>query len=218
LAHKLNEKIEESAQYLCCSNIEIEAFRLYENLSKKINNPESSFILGFAYDSLKCSKIIQSLLQIFDQTDTENMNCKKNLSALMEEVSAFSKTISKINNIDYQNFCEILNELINLEDLLDAAYTNFLQSSGPKTVAAALSKFVVSDLSHLKKVFENFVEEKEKHRGCIIEIIYSLEAKEADRLKHLAPIVKYQNPDTWIRESTLHAFSNTQTKNANIEQ
>ena len=214
----MNEKIEESAQYLkCCSNIEIEAFRLYENLSKKINNPESSFILGFAYDSLKCSKIIEGLLQTFDLPETKNVNYKKNLSALWEEVSAFSKTISKINNIDYQSFCEILNELISLEDLLSEGYTNFLQSSAPKIVAEELSKLVIADLRHLKKVFEIFVEDKEKHRGTIIEIIYAFEAKEADRLKHLAPIVKYQNPDTWIRQSTLHAFSNTPVKHENIE-
>ena len=39
--------------------LKIEAFTLYETLSKKINPPESSFILGLAYDSLKCAKIIQ---------------------------------------------------------------------------------------------------------------------------------------------------------------
>ena len=214
----MNEKSEESAQYLrCCSNIEIEAFRLYEKLSKKINNPESSFILGFAYDSLKCSKIIQGLLQTFDQTETENLNCKKNLLALLDEVSAFSKIISKINNIDYQSFCEILNELIILEDLLSEVYTNFLQSSGPKIIADELSKLVIADLSNLKKVFETFVEDKEKHRGTIVEIIYSSEAKKADKLKHTTPMVKYQNPDTWIRQSTLHAFSNAPARHGNTE-
>jgi rubrerythrin len=207
------EKLKESAEYLtCCSNIEIEAFRLYENLSRKINNPESSFILGIAYDSLKYSKIIQALLQTFDDFEVEGKNCKKNLTSLLQEVTAFSKTISKINNIDEESMCEILKELIKLEDLLSEAYTYFIQSFAPKILAEELSKLAPADLSNLKKVFETFIEEKENHRAILIEIIYYFEAKEADRLKHLNPIVKYQNPDSWIRQSTLHAFSSTPVK------
>ena len=65
-----------------------------------------------------------------------------------------------------------------------------------------LSKLVIADLSNLKKVFETFVEEKEKHRNYYRNHIL-FEAKEADRLKHLTPIVKYQNPDTWIRQVSI---------------
>ena len=209
----MNEKLEESAQYLrCCSNIEIEAFRLYEKLSKKINYPESSFILGFAYDSLKCAKITQGLVDNFDLPETENMNCKKNLTALATEISLFSKKLSKINNLNYEIFCEVLKELIALEDLLGEAYTNYVESSAAKILADELSKIVTVDLNNFKKIFETFVEQKEKHRETIIEIMYCYEAKEADRLKHIAPLIKYQNPDSWIRQSTLHAFSNTPVK------
>ena len=168
----MNEKLEESAQYLrCCSNIEIEAFRLYEKLSKKINYPESSFILGFAYDSLKCAKITQGLVDNFDLPETENMNCKKNLSALATEISLFSKKLSKINNLNYEIFCEILKELIALEDLIGEAYTNYVQSPATKILADELSKIVTVDLNNFKKIFETFVEQKEKHRETIIEIM-----------------------------------------------
>jgi hypothetical protein len=54
----MNDKLQESAQYLKnCMIVENEAFKLYETLSKKINQPESSFILGIAYDNLKNTKI-----------------------------------------------------------------------------------------------------------------------------------------------------------------
>jgi hypothetical protein len=202
----MNEKVEESAQYLkCCSNIEAETFRLYETLAKKINNPESSFILGFAYDSLKNAKTIQALLEAYDIT--QNGNCKKNLATLTNEVQTFTKIISKINNLDYESLIEVFKELINLEDILSHVYSEFLLTPAPKILAEELSNLVTVDYNNFKKVFENFSQEKEKHRETIIEIIYCFEAKEAEQHKHVQPVVKYQNPDSWITQSTLHAFS-----------
>lgn len=204
----LTEKLQESAQYLkCCSNIEVETFRLYETLSKKINHPQSSFILGFGYDSLKNAKIIQSLLQAFDLSESENLECRRNLAELAEQVSAFSKIISKINNIDYESSIEIFKELIHLEDLLSQVYADYLETNGPRILADEMSKLVTVDLDEFKKIFEGFTEEKGKHREMLIEIVYCFEAKEAERLKHVTPIVKYKNPDSWINQSTLHAFS-----------
>jgi hypothetical protein len=55
----MNEKLRESAQYLKqCTVIENESYKLYATLSEKINQPESSFILGIACDSLKNAQII----------------------------------------------------------------------------------------------------------------------------------------------------------------
>ena len=102
---KMVEKLQESAQSLkCLNNIEIEAFRLYEALSKKINPPESSFILCLAYDSLKCAKIIQGILDYIDLPETENMNCKKNLTEIANNISKFTKKLSKTNNLNYETF------------------------------------------------------------------------------------------------------------------
>lgn len=208
----MNDKLLESAQYLkCCNALEIETFRLYETLSKKINQPESSFILGFAYDSLKCAKIIQGILDFFDFSEIERMTCKKSLSELFSGISNFTKRISKINNVNYEISCEILKELSDLEDRLGEVYTNYLGPSGIQIVSVEFSKLAIN-LSNFKKIFETFVEEKQQHKETIIEIIYCLETKEAERLRKATPIVKYNNPDSWIHESTLHAFSSTPVK------
>jgi len=208
----MNEKVQESAQYLkCCTNLEIEAFRLYETFSKKINQPENCFILGLAYDSLKCAKIIQAILDYVDMPETEKTSPKKNFSEVTNSVSAFTKKISKINNVDYEISCEILKELSNLEDQLSEAYTNYLQSGAIKTIADEFSKLAIN-LTNFKKLFETFIEQKQKHKETILEIICYFETRETERLRHATPIVKYQNPDSWILESTLHAFSNTPVK------
>jgi hypothetical protein len=206
------EKLQESAQSLkCLNNIEIEAFRLYETLSKKINPPESSFILCLAYDSLKCAKIFQGILDYIDVPELENLNCKKNLLEIANNISKFTKKLSKTNNLNYELSCEILKELTNLEDQLTEVYVNYLQSAAVKNVADEFSKLALN-LSNFKKLFEIFIEQKQKHRETLIEIIYCIEAKEAERLRTMAPTFKYKNPDEWIHESTLHAFTETQTK------
>jgi len=206
------EKLQESAQSLkCLNNIEIEAFRLYETLSKKINPPESSFILCLAYDSLKCAKIIQGILDYIDLPETENMNCKKNLTEIGNNISQFNRRVTKTNNLNYEISCEILKELINMEDQLSEVYTNYLQSPAIKNIADEFSKLALN-LSNFKKIFETFIEQKQKHREILIEIIYCFEVKESERLRTMAPTFKYKNPDEWIHESTLNAFTETQAK------
>jgi hypothetical protein len=206
----MNDKLLEAAQYLrFCNIIENNAFKLYETLSKKTNQPESSFVLGLAYDSLKNATIIQSLLDYFDLPELENINVKKNLAELVSETAILSKRISKINNLNYIISCETLKELTNLEELLGQIYTSYLKSSFSSTIADELARLVTMNRGNLKKLFETFIEEKAKHRETLVEIIYSLEAQQAETIRQITPMVKYKNPDAWIHESTIHAFSNT---------
>jgi hypothetical protein len=206
----MNDKLRESTQYLKhCQIIENEAFNLYETLSKKINQPESSFILGIAYDCLKNDKILTGILDCFDPLDSESKNVRKDLSGLATEIMTLGKKISKINSLDYLISCEILKESINLEVLLSEVYTNYLKSSSPKIITDELSETGAVNLSNFKKVFEGFVEEKGKHRQTIVETMYHLEVKETEVHRQITPIIKYQNPDNWIHESTIHSFTNT---------
>lgn len=206
----MNDKLRESAQYLKhCMIVENEAFNLYETLSKKINQPESSFILGIAYDSLKNARIIQGILDCFDLLEPENKNVRKDLSELAAQITVLGKKISKINSLDYLISCEILKESINLEVLLAEVYANYLKSSSPKIIVDELSETVVVNLNNFKKIFQGFIEEKGKHRETIVETMYLLEAKETEVHRQITPIIKYQNPDAWIHESTIHSFTST---------
>lgn len=206
----MNDKLRESAQYLKhCQIIENEAFNLYQTLSKKINQPESSFILGIAYDSLKNAKIIQGILDCFEPLEPENKNVRKDLSELAAEIVLLEKKISKINNLDYLISCEILKESINLEVLLNEVYTNYLKSTSPKIIVDELSETVTVNFNSFKKVLEELIAEKGKHRGTLVETMYLLEAKETEVHRQITPIIKYQNPDAWIRESTIHSFTTT---------
>jgi hypothetical protein len=71
-----------------------------------------------------------------------------------------------------------------------------------------LSETGVVNLNNFKKVLESFIEEKGKHRQIIVETMYLLEVKETEVHRQITPIIKYQNPDAWIHESTIHSFTN----------
>lgn len=210
----MNEKLQESAQYLkCCAQLELEAFNLYGTFSKKINQPENCFVLGFAYDSLKCAKIIQGILDYIEAPETEKTNPKKNFSDLISSVSIFSKKVSKINSVDNEVASEILKELVTLEDQLTEAYTEYSKSSAIKVLSDEFSKLQVN-LDKFKKLFEFFADEKQKHKETMIEIASYFDTRETERLRHAAPVVKYQNPDSWVFESSLHSFSAPPTESA----
>ena len=209
----MNDKLQESLQYLKqCSNLESETFKLYETLSRKLNQPESGYIIGNAYNSLKNAKIIQGILNCFDLTELENKPAKKELAELTAETILLEKKISKINNLEYLITCEMLKEAINLETLLSQIYTKFLESNSAKATVTELAKTGTLTFDSFKKLFEYIKEEKSKNKEAIVESLYILEFKEKENQKQITPIVKYQNPDAWIHESTIHSFADTPVK------
>ncbi len=210
----MNEKLQESTQYLkFCSKLELEAFKLYETFSKKINQPENCFISGLAYDSLKCAKITQAILDYIDAPEIEKTNPKKDFSELTNSVSTFTQKIAKINSVDNEVASEILKELVTLEDQLTEAYTEYSQSNAIKIMSDEFSR-LQTNLNKFKRLFETFAEEKQKHKETLIEIACYFDTRESERLRHAAPVVKYQNPDSWILQSSLHSFSTSPTENA----
>ena len=205
----MSDKLQESLQYLKqYSTIENEAFKLYETLSRKINHPESSFILGIACDSQKNVRIIQGILDCFEVPDLDK-NPRKDLSELCEEIIELQKRISKVNSLDYLVSSEILKESIELEVALSKVYTSYLESNSARVIVDELSKTGTISLANFKKIIEYFIDEKGKHREIIVETMYILDAKETENRRQITPLIKYQNPDGWIHESTIHTFTNS---------
>jgi hypothetical protein len=204
----MNGKLQESTQYLkACSDLEIETFALYKTLSKKINQPESSFILCLAYDSLKCARTLQRILDYFDPIEIENASSKKTNAELAGTISDFTRRISRTNNVNYEMTCEILKELSTLEDQLSEVYNKYKESTSLRILSDEFST-LETNTTNFKRLFENYVDQKQKHKEIILELILAIEAKEASRLRNATPLIKYSNPDAWIRESTFHNFAN----------
>ena len=155
----------------------------------------------------KKRQIIQGILDCFDPLELEK-NPRKDLSELAEEIIALEKKISKINSLDYLVLCEVLKQTNELEVTLGKVYTNYLEANLVRFIVEELSKTETVTLANFKKIIEYFVQEKGKHREIIVEAMYILDAKETENRRQITPSIKYQNPDAWIRESTIHTFVN----------
>ena len=103
--------------------------------------------------------------------------------------------------------CEILKELSTLEDQLGEVYNKYKESTALRILSDEFSTLPINT-TNFKKIFENYVDQKQKHKEIILELILAIETKEASRLRNATPLIKYSNPDAWIRESTFHNFAN----------
>ena len=152
-------------------------------------------------------KLFREYLKALTYPEQDNKNTSKELSELASEITLLEKKISKINNLEYLISCEMLKESMKLAVLLSEVYTSYLKSSLIRLIVDELSKTGLISLPNFKKVFEHFIEEKGKHKEIITETMYILEVKETETRRQITPIIKYQNPEQWIHESTIHSFS-----------
>jgi hypothetical protein len=207
-AKHMNGKQTESALYLTSlGTLETNIYTLYETFSKKINQPENSFLLSLAYDSLKCSKIIDEILSTLDLKETSNP--KKDIAELTANVNHFTKTLTKINNLDYETTIDSLKQLSVLEEQLNKIYQTYAQSPQLSALSEEFSTQQIN-MKTFKKIFETFAEQKAAHRETLIDLIFGFESKEAQRNRTAPPLVQYRNPDSWIRDAGFHVIPNTQ--------
>jgi rubrerythrin len=186
---------------LCCSSLEEETFYLYQCVAKKMNNPElRSLVINIAYDSIKHSKTIRELLKTVEKTDITIKNCKKNYSALWKEIVEVSEQVSKMQDVNDEEFYEIFKGLTELEDCLIEDYCYLLEHKIPESLANELSKWTPINMDNLNKIFDGIIEDKQRHRETLIEIGYCFAAKDSIGTEDSTPTVKYQNPDAWHKE------------------
>ncbi len=203
----MNAHLQEAIVYLkSARNIELQTANLYETLSKKINQPDSSFILAFSCDSQKCAKIIDGLLNCFDLTPTENNALRRDITELIGNVVAFNKRIARTNNVGYETACEFFSEISALEDQLSSMYAIFIKYSMANVLASEFSKLSI-DSSNFNRIFENMANEKQKHREALVDIKFAFETKEAERFRSGPPLTLHKTPP--VQNSAFHIFPPT---------
>jgi hypothetical protein len=204
----MNGRLQETIVYLkSAKNLEMQTATLYDALSKKINQPESSFILAFSCDSQKNAKMIEVLLNCFDLTTTENTPLRRDISELISNVMTFNWRIARINNVGYEIACGFFREINALEDQLCSMYAIFIKSSFANVLASEFSRLPI-DATNFNRIFENMANEKQKHRETLLDIIYAFETKEAERYRN-GPQVMHKTPDPRLQNSAFHVFPPT---------
>jgi len=186
---------------LCCSGLEEETFHLYQCVAKKMNNPElRSLVVNIAYDSMKHSRTIKELLKTVEKTEINLKDCKQNWSGLWKEILDVSEQVSRLENINDEEFCEIFKGLTELEDCLIEGYCFLLESKVPQCLADELGRFTPINLDCLNKIFDGIIDDKQRHRETLIEIGYCFAAENSIKAKNSTPAVRYQNPDAWHKD------------------
>jgi hypothetical protein len=204
----MNGHLQESIVYLkSAKNLELQTANLYDALSKKINQPESSSILALSCDSQKCAKIIDALLNCFDLTAAENNPLRKDISELISNVVTFNKRIARTNNVGYEVACEFFRETSALEEQLSSMDAIFIKSSLAMVLASEFSRLPI-DSTNFNRIFENMANEKQRHRETLLDVIYAFETKEAERFRS-GPQVMHKTPDPRLQNSAFHVFPPT---------
>ena len=188
--------------------------RMLQPLQQPIKENKPSRKQPHLRHSLRQPKVLQNLpshSRLLRPNRPGKHKNQKRPNRLSSELSTFSKEIQRINCLNYQSSCEVLKELTKIEKLLTDTYSSYAQSSAIKAIAQEVTKYTSVNVDNFAKVFQKIAEEKERHREELVEIIYALEQTEANRLRQITPVIKYQNPDAWIRGSTIQIFSTNST-------
>lgn len=77
-------------------------------------------------------------------------------------------------------------------------YHIFVQAKTLQFMTKELKEDYGIDLENLKDIFSNIIKDEEEHMELLATIKRAIVGKE-QRKKDNAPIVKYQDPDSWVR-------------------
>ena len=191
---------ENAAKYLLnCHNIEAETYTLYSTVSKKINRPELTSILrAIAQDSQKHAKVIEELFKPFVFTNFENAKYDKNFNKLAKEIRKKSDSFRLIETINDEEIPDLLKDLTKIEDNLLDFYCQFIDSEMLKAFTDKMSTSTDMTRENLLFILQSIKEEQIKNRNMLIESLYFFN-KNKLRNKDLTPIVRFKNPDAWVR-------------------
>ena len=162
-------------QILSLALIEKELYQLYTNLSEKVEDVAVKTLFSYiATDSLKHSNILVTIIDEVNGSKAREQDCDENIIYTKELIKTLSNDVAK-------------SEIISLEELYKKAfrleYTGFAEYE--------LDKDHEIDLN----IFTLIVGDEERHQRILLAIITLCDKKLS--FKRDAPIVKYQNPDSW---------------------
>lgn len=184
----------------CLSILEKKTSLLYQDLSQKIELPlAQTFFAHISLDSQKHSLVLKGVAQSIAKIDEKEEKCKKKMSGAWHLIGSFIKEIGERKKISDEDLMDLSERLTILESTLGEEYYVFVQLKTLQLMMKQVNQIYNLDLGHLRSIFERIIRDEETHRELLGTIKEMLEKKENIRA---APIVKYQNPDSWNQPNT----------------
>ena len=195
----MSKKIPEAAKYLYgCLTLEKEVNHLYITATKKLPSPMLTIITtAISYDYQKHVTMIQELLKPLDSSINPD-DLPKEFKKSVNEIGKLNNALANEDKIDFDEVRDLLKNLTALEEGLHNFYSNFVESKMIEDYSNALLE--VSDLTseYLSFILNTIMQENMEHREMLIEGL-SFHSKNEQKNKNSTPLIRYQNPDAWVR-------------------
>jgi rubrerythrin len=194
-----NNDPKDLASYInCLSMLENNAFLLYTALADKLNEPlVKSLLLTIASDSQKHSIVLKGVGESIAKSEGKPKDCEKKLGEAWHVIDAFYREIVKREKITECELPQLAEKLSVLESILGEEYYMFVQLKTLQLLMKEVSQIYNINLGELKGIFSSIINDEEHHRE-LLETIKGLLDRKKPKKKDNAPVVKYQNPDSWI--------------------
>jgi rubrerythrin len=181
----------------CLSLLEDNAFLLYKHLADKVEAPlAKSFLLQIATDSQKHAIALKGVSESIAEPNAKPRECEKKIGETWRVINVILREIENKERIPEGDLPQLAEKLAVLESVMGEEYYQFVQLKTLELMMKEINQIYNIDLSSVKKIFLNIIRDEENHRELLIKIKTLFKPK--DKLDS-APVVKYQNPDSWSR-------------------
>jgi rubrerythrin len=181
----------------CLSLLENNTFLLYKHLADKVEAPlVKSFLLQIATDSQKHSIALKGVSESIAKPKGKPRECEKKIGETWRVIDVILREIESKERIPEGDLPQLAEKLVVLESVMGEEYYQFVQLKTLELMMKEINQIYNIDLSSVKKIFLHIIQDEENHRELLEKIIKLFTPKEK---MDSAPVVKYQNPDSWSR-------------------
>ena len=194
-----NNDPKDLASYInCLSILENNASLLYTALADKIEDSlVKSLILTIASDSQKHSISLKGVGESIAKPEGKPKDCEKKLGEAWRVVDTFYREIVNKEKITDSELPQLAEKLAVLESILGEEYYMFVQLKTLQLMMKEISQIYNINLGELKGIFSSIINDEEHHRE-LLETVKEILDKKKPKIRDNTPVVKYQNPDSWI--------------------
>jgi hypothetical protein len=179
-------------QVLSLALVEKELYQLYTTLSEKVEDLSVKALFSYiATDSLKHSTILSAIIDEVDGSKARELDCEMNIIYNKELIKTLSKDVAKNERISREELISLIDTLAGFENLLFNEYKKAFHLEYRGFSKHEPDKNDETDLNILTLI----VGDEERHQRILSAIVTLCDKKLS--FKHDAPIVKYNNPDSW---------------------
>lgn len=185
----------------CSSLLEKKTYEMYYELSKKIENSVvRTLLVSIAQDSLKHSSLFEEISKDFINVPPREKECKKQLGEIWSNIYSVTKLLKDKKTLSSEDLLVLIKKLSYVEYYMGEEYSILEKVKTLKYMSKEISDFYNIDFEDAfslhQKVFDSIVNDEQKHRDILIDIVKLLTKELAPSITH--PTIKYQTPDAWV--------------------